>query len=166
MLEMSDEREVSVSLPLDGEGFLRRSCPTCEREFKWYPSEEAGVEAESAPEGGYYCPYCAIQASPDSWWTPAQLELVRGVVSKEIVEPELQKLERSFRDISRRSGGLISASMKSELPPEADQLGETDDMRRVYFECHPNEPVKVLDDWVREVHCLICGTPATGPPPG
>jgi hypothetical protein len=33
-------------------------------------------------------------------------------------------------------------------------------MRRVDFRCHPEEPVKVLDDWNRSVHCPICG--ATG----
>lgn len=147
-----------MSLPLDSDGFLRRECPTCEREFKWLSSE---AEAEPIPEGGYYCPYCAIQAPPDAWWTRAQLELVNSVVSKELVEPELKKLERSLRDISRRSGGFMSASMKTELPRDVDPLVETDDMRRVDFECHPSEPVKVLDDWTRDVHCLICGAPAS-----
>jgi hypothetical protein len=33
-------------------------------------------------------------------------------------------------------------------------------MRRVDFLCHPAEPVKVLDDWGRPVHCLICGESA------
>lgn len=163
---MSDERQLSVSLPLDSDGFLRRECPTCEREFKWLSSEEAEAGAEPVPEGGYYCPYCAIQAPPDAWWTSVQLELVHSVVSKEIVEPELKKFERSLRSISRRSGGFISASMKTELPPEADPLVETDDMRRVDFECHPSEPVKVLDDWARDVHCLICGMGATAAPAG
>lgn len=156
------ERELSVSLPLDSDGFLRRECPTCERKFKWLPSEETEGESEVAPvsAGGYYCPYCAIQAPPDEWWTQAQLELVNSLVSKEIVEPELQKLERSFRDISRRSGGFIGASVETDLPPETDPLVEVDDMRRVDFPCHPSEPLKVLEDWTREVHCLICGAPA------
>jgi hypothetical protein len=155
---VSAEQELSVSLPLDSDGFLRRECPTCEREFKWLSSEETEAEAEPIPEGGYYCPYCAIQAPPDAWWTQDQLELVNSVVSKELVEPELEKFERSLRDISRRSGGFISASMKTELSPDADPLVETDDMRRVEFECHPSEPAKVQDDWTRDVHCLICGT--------
>jgi hypothetical protein len=37
---MSDEVQLSMSLPLDGDGFLRRECPTCEREFKWLPSPD------------------------------------------------------------------------------------------------------------------------------
>ena len=30
----------------------------------------------------------------------------------------------------------------------------------VDFGCHPDEPVKVLDDWSGKVHCLICGEAA------
>jgi hypothetical protein len=61
-VQVSDDVEISVNVPLDSDGFLRRGCPTCEREFKWLPSEES----ESAARGGYYCPYCAVQAPEDS----------------------------------------------------------------------------------------------------
>ncbi len=30
-----DEVMLEISMPLDSDGFLRRECPTCEREFKW-----------------------------------------------------------------------------------------------------------------------------------
>ncbi len=62
---MSDEVTLSMSLPLDGDGFLRRECPTCEREFKWLPSPQHGegdaaaASDEPAPER-YFCPYCAV----------------------------------------------------------------------------------------------------------
>lgn len=157
---MSDIQEFSVSLSLDSGGFLRRECPTCEREFKWLHAEDSDEEA-AVHEGGYFCPYCAIQAPVDGWWTPAQLELVNGVITEEVVEPALKRLERSVGDVSRGSGGLITASMKIDLPPKADPLVESDDMRRIDYACHPTEPVKVLDDWVRTVHCLICGTPTS-----
>ncbi len=163
---MSDEVQLSVSLPLDGDGFLRRACPTCEREFKWVSSEAAEVESSPVSEGGYYCPYCAIQAPENAWWTVAQLEIVDSVATQDIVGPEFKKFERSLRDISRQSGGFVSASLKTDIPPEADPLVETDDMRRVDFECHPTKPVKVLDDWARAVHCLICGTAASATPAG
>ena len=164
---MSTDRELSMSFPLDSDRFLRRECPTCEREFKWFAAEEGADETEAspAPEAGYYCPYCTIQAPPDQWWTQAQAALIQSVLSKKIIEPELKKLERSMRDLSRQSGGLIDVSTTSDLPPEADPLVETDDMRRVDFACHPDEPLKVLEDWDRDVHCLLCGSPAE-PTPG
>jgi hypothetical protein len=46
------------------------------------------------------------------------------------------------------------------MPEPVPELDDTDDMRRIDFACHPAEPVKVLDDWDRWVHCLICGEPA------
>jgi hypothetical protein len=147
-----------MSLPLDSDNFLRRECPTCEREFKWLSSESEEEEAAPVPEGGYFCPYCAIQAPADAWWTPAQLELAKSVVTQQFVKPELEKFGRQMKDISRRSGGFIKADVQTSSAPEADPLVEVDDMRRVDFPCHPNEPVKVLEGWTGEVHCLICGT--------
>ena len=155
---MSDEVEFSMSLPLDSDGFLRRQCPTCEREFKWLHSEsgEDAVQIES----GYYCPYCVIQAPADAWWTPAQQELATSIVTQQFVKPELEKFARTVRDSSRRSGGFIKMDVKTDVPSEADPLVEVDDMRRVDFPCHPGEPIKVLDDWTGRVHCLVCGAPA------
>ena len=42
-----DEIEIPVTMPLDGDGFLRRECPTCEEEFKWYAHEEGDADAEA-----------------------------------------------------------------------------------------------------------------------
>jgi hypothetical protein len=134
-----------MTLPLDSDGFLRRECPTCEREFKWLPSEES----DPAEPGGYYCPYCAIQAPEDHWLTQAQVELAEQVVASEIVDPMM-------RDFAKRTG----ASYTSNVSGEPAELVEADDMRRVDFACHPREPLKALDDWTELVHCLICGTPA------
>ena len=158
---MNEEQELSISLPLDTEGFLRRECPTCEREFKWLPSREQEPASESVPESGYHCPYCAIQAPVGAWWTKPQLTFMNTTLSKEFIEPRLRDLERSLQDMARRSRGLVSVRVESDEPAEMSPLVEMDDMRRIDFECHPSEPVKVLDDWNRPVHCLICGGPAS-----
>lgn len=136
-----------MSVPLDSDGFLRRECPTCEREFKWLPSDES----DPAEPGGYYCPYCAVQAPVDHWLTKAQVELATHVAMRDIADPMMH-------DFARRIGG----SYKSNVSGEPPELVEEDDMRRVDFACHPGEPLKVLDDWAEQVHCLICGTPAVG----
>lgn len=146
-----------MSLPLDSDGFLRRECPTCKREFKWFASEAS--EAEPAPESGYYCPYCGVQGPPDAWHTSAQLKQAEAIITREVVSPELKKLERSLQEVGRASGGLIKTSTKVQVPEESDPLTETDDMVPVDFSCHPDEPVKILDSWDRRVHCLICGRP-------
>jgi hypothetical protein len=138
---MSDETvSFTMTIPLDSDGFLRRECPTCEREFKWRPSDaEAGDDVEPADDAGYFCPYCGVQAPVDAWLTPAQLALAQDIVVREFVEPMVSKL------------GANEASGKP------DPLTEVDDMTLAVFPCHPSEPLKVLDDWGKPVRCLICG---------
>jgi hypothetical protein len=94
--------------------------------------------------------------------TKAQIAVMEETARRELVDPELDKLERSIKRLNRSSGGLISieARLERDEPEPAPELDETNDMRRVDFTCHPAETVKVLDDWDRSVHCLICGEPA------
>lgn len=147
---MSEVR-VGMSLPLDSDGFLRRECPTCEREFKGLYT--ADTESATPPQdGGYFCPYCGIQAPPESWFTQAQIDLARNTVATEVVGPMLQDFAR---DLGRSSRGF-KVKAKFDPPEKMDPLTEVDDMRRVDFECHPSEPIKVLDDWDRPVYCVQC----------
>ncbi|MGO9584470.1 MAG: hypothetical protein ACLP36_16925 [Acidimicrobiales bacterium] len=157
---MSDnEVSLEMSVPLDSDGFLRRECPTCEREFKWFITPEGEGTAVPVADGGYFCPYCGVQAETSTWLTQAQAELARNMVTTQVVAPMLKKFGDSMKGIRRRSGGVISAEVKYDPPDELDPLTEADDMCRVDFECHPTEPVKVLDDWDKPVYCLICGQP-------
>jgi len=139
-----DEVSFGMAIPLDSDGFLRRECPTCEREFKWRPSEaEDEEDAEPADDVGYFCPYCGVQAPVDAWLTQAQLALAQNIVAREFIGPMVSKL------------GAY------EEPDKLDPLTEVDDMTLIVFPCHPSEPLKVLDDWRKPVHCLICGRPTT-----
>lgn len=108
----------------------------------------------------FFCPYCAVQAPSDSWFTKPQLALIESTVNQEVIGPALKEFGQRLRDIGRQSGGLLKVDLESDQPRPADPLTELDDMRRVDFACHPTEPVKVLDDWTRPAHCLICGTPS------
>jgi hypothetical protein len=144
---------IPISVPLDSDGCLRRECPTCEREFKWRPTPE-GEQGAPVPEGGFFCPYCAVQAPPGSWWTKPQLEAAASQAFDAVVNPQLGDLEESME---RASGDFIKVSISGTDPPKPPALTEIDDMRLVEFSCHPTEPVKILDDWDRHVHCLLCG---------
>jgi hypothetical protein len=135
-----DKVTLGMTIPLDSDGFLRRECPTCEREFKWRPSEGEAEEAvESADNVGYFCPYCGVQAPVDAWLTSAQVDLAQNIVAREVIGPMVSKIGHY------------------EAPDDLDPLTEADDMTLVAFSCHPSEPVKVLDNWHKPVCCLICG---------
>lgn len=140
---MSDDKlSFGMTIPLDSDGFLRRECPACERDFKWRPSETEAEEHVEPDDAGYFCPYCGVQAPTDAWLTQAQLALAQSIVAREVIGPMVSKL------------GAYQA------PGKLDALTEVDDMTLIVFQCHPPEPLKVLEDWRRAVRCLICGKPS------
>lgn len=154
------DTETSMSVPLDDDGFLRRECPTCEREFKWLPggdqsydAAESGVDVDPA---GYFCPYCGVQAPTSNWFTKSQIEAAKATLLGEIL-PEMRNWGRG---LERSSGGLLKIEVDVPDPPDVPALTEENDMRRVEFECHPSEPLKVLETWDQRVRCLVCGVDA------
>ena len=44
-----------MEIPLDSDGFLRRECPTCEREFKWLLHREPFQMVTAIQQPGH-CP--------------------------------------------------------------------------------------------------------------
>ena len=147
-----------MAIPVDSDGFLRRECPTCEREFKWVPGSPDDKDATAAPDGGYFCPYCGVQAPVGAWFTQAQIGLARHIAEVEVVEPMLRKFADDIAG-SFRSSGITARSTPAGPAEEPEPLTENDDMIRVDFECHPSEPLKVADDWHLPARCLICGEP-------
>lgn len=160
-----------IEFPLDN-GYFRRECPLCMREFKVLltddelgqdmakredptdvqDDQESSIGSESEMS---HCPYCGQTANSDSWWTQQQLEHLEAValsdansiLNKELIEP-----------MKRLSGGLIKVTA-SRLPTRQPvQLLETDDMRIVDLHCCGRK-LKVLDDHVGTVYCFFCGFP-------
>jgi hypothetical protein len=162
-----------MTLPLDSDGFLRRECSSCERQFKWHPSQSQTTAAQADDQLGedlvaaqdedsaveyYYCPYCGEPAAPTAWWTREQLEYGQALATAEIVAPQLRDLADSLKSLNTR-GGMISLKVAMDLPDfsRPEPLTEPDDMVRVDFPCHPEEPIKVEEAWEGEVACLVCG---------
>jgi hypothetical protein len=149
---MPDEiHRVAMQIPIDDDGFVRQKCPTCDREFKRLRHEES--EESGEPElYGFYCPYCAIQSS-GNWLTDAQTEQLRAIALRDVAQPTVEGLLR------KTFGSSVKFTPNQvEMPAP---LAEAADMQRVDFDCHPSEPVKVLDGWAGPVHCRICGTAAS-----
>jgi DNA-directed RNA polymerase subunit RPC12/RpoP len=139
-----------ISMPLDSDGFLRRECPHCKREFKWLHSESESTEMDA---DGYHCPYCDGR-STDGWWTVSQL----AAIEDETTYVAESKLHEMFKGMEQRSSEFVKIEAgpdptRTNRPP----LTEPDDMRRVDFTCHPTEPVKIREEWTDPVHCLVCG---------
>ena len=149
------EIPIPMSLPLDADGFLRRECPNCERQFKWWPtppSEDGYDEGTREAVEAYVCPYCYEPTDPNAWWTKEQLEYAQQLAAAEVLGPPLHRLKSR----NRQSRGIrFDVSLPSLSSPEP--LTEPDDMVRVDVPCHPEEPIKIDEDWEQEVACLVCG---------
>jgi hypothetical protein len=104
-----------MSIPLDSDGFLRRECPICEREFKWLHTSNEEVNPVPAADGGYFCPYCGVQAPADTWLTHAQVALAQNLIATEVVGPILTKFADDLKRTRRRSRDLISAHSPPSL---------------------------------------------------
>lgn len=152
---MSDV-SIEMSLPLDADGFLRRECPNCERQFKWRSTSLDEGLSEDAEVEGYYCPYCYQSALTDTWWTKEQVEHAKHIALKQVLEPGLRNLQGQINQ-TNRSGRLVEMEASTSEFPETGQLVEMEDMVQVDFPCHPEEPLKIDGTWEQEIACLICG---------
>ena len=147
--------EVSISIPIDDDGFLRRQCPRCGRVFKWHhgPTPERPDDFVDPPL--YYCPYCGSPAGHDEWFTEEQREYMLGRAAGPAMLEVTDALERIARSAS---GSFLKVSVRSSGEPEPPvPLVEPNDMTAVASPCHPWEPVKVADEWQQPLHCLVCG---------
>lgn len=146
--------ELSINLPLDSDGFLRRECPTCEREFKWFYHEVGDLAVEIVDQ--YFCPLCGVAADVDQWWTKAQLEYAKGQAGPAIdwlVQDELKASFKGNKNIKIETTRNLSFGF--DAPPSPS---EANDMVIIEPPCHPNEPFKVPETFTKIMHCLICGS--------
>jgi len=136
---------LEVSFPTDADGFLSQECPSCEQLFKV-------VFGEGSEQPISYCPYCGYNGQ-DCWHTQPQVDYIQAVAANIALGPELKKLERQMKGMSK---GFLKIDMKSNLPKPPPAPMETDDLLDILrFPCC-NETIKVT----RHDHhfCIICGT--------
>jgi hypothetical protein len=147
--------DVPVQLPLDN-GFLRRECPACEREFKWHHGPTLDRPKDAVDPDVYCCPYCGATAPPSSWWTKEQLEYAQRLAAGAVGRAMGDAVEDAFGHQPSDSFIRIDVT-SSDAPEPPPALLESHDMTIVESPCHPWEPVKVVETWVEPLYCLLCG---------
>jgi hypothetical protein len=149
---------MTMSLPTDEDGFLRCECPSCERQFKWWPNDTSWADAPDALTSteSYFCPYCYEVADSESWWTTEQLGYAQELLAAEFVSPSLQRLKRDIEAINS-SSSFVKMTVTSPKIAYPEPLIEPNDMVRLDFPCHPEKPIKVAEGWDQDVSCLVCG---------
>lgn len=149
---------VNIALPLDNDGFLRRECPSCEREFKRHDGP-ANAEAEEQPSPvTHYCPFCGSPAGPEKWFTQAQVTYIHEASAPEILQLAHGELTAALRKASSKHFRFKPGN-GPRIPEPPEPLMEPDDMTIVTSPCHGWEPVKVPDRAEVSYFCVICGEP-------
>jgi hypothetical protein len=148
--------EISVTMPLDQDGFLRRECPSCQQQFKWHDGP-ANEQAETEPSPpAYQCPLCGEPAAEDSWWTREQIAFAEGTAMPAMMREFEREMKDAIGPSSHRSA--IQFDFKGgDIPTVPASLTEPDDMQIIVSPCHSYEPVKVPDGATGPFHCLVCG---------
>jgi hypothetical protein len=151
---MSDEIRLELDLPTDSDGFLRRHCPSCGRQFKWFSGATAERPEDAVDPDEYSCPYCGTTG--DDWLTDEQLEYAQRSTSSmfsKVVEDEISSWPKIDTDLVK-----VSVEYSGDSTPPTS-LDEPNDMIIVASPCHPWEPIKVSEAWDGPVNCLVCGSP-------
>lgn len=120
-------RTFSISFATDDEDFISRACPGCGERFK--------IKVDNGETTVSFCPFCGRSGS--RWETQRQLEYAKAFAAKKVLQPELAKLDRAFRNLGSDSGGLVKVTGKmSELRVPPKPVEQTEDLPlRALFKC-------------------------------
>ena len=176
------DTSLALSVSTDADGFLRRACPSCGREFKTDVDEAdlAGVLAPTVakvggqigsipfeankeqPEEKIRCPFCRHRSNASDFLTDDLVAYVRSIVLREIVIPAVNK---AFGGLADRFSGSRSESClsirfehDSEVrPPRPVHGPEPRDMKIVRLLCCDRR-FKVPERWYAVTICPYCET--------
>ena len=176
--------EIRMNLPfhLDDDGFFRRECPFCRKEFKVLLEKEEltdlaqeGIDSfmieakgettdlneSERSETEFICPYCGQQAPSDSWWTKEQLAymriVVKNIMAKIVNENFIRPLKRNFQ---KPSSSMVSIRFEGkEMEQQEPWIShEVDDMEIFDLPCCKRK-IKIEDNWIGVVYCFFCVFP-------
>lgn len=168
--------EIKVAFPRDEEGYFRRECPYCIKQFKVLVDEheiqeieqmglssfllnkqEAEKEDDESTVPEYHCPYCGQVAPEGSWWTQEQLAYLRIFAENMVARIMNESLVRPLQRSSSKSG-CASVEIKVHQLEETEPWisPEDNDMDGFDLPCC-GKKVKIDSAEITKVTCVYCG---------
>lgn len=114
MEDPNNQQQFAVSLKTDRDGFLRRRCPQCGRDFKteinpadlqWELATQCrrmgvavGDDSGDSEPAQLRCPYCAHVAPPSDMHTEETVDYLKRLINREIVIPQLNRFTSDLED--------------------------------------------------------------------
>lgn len=180
-----DSARFSITFALDKDEFLRRTCPSCGRDFKTQadPADLSSIlqpafrrieteigeislataEGESNP---LYlsCPYCNHRAESGDMLTERFQIYLKRFIIREYVLPKVNSMFSDFAEglkSTSKSNSFIKIELKADfdktLPPRPISGPESPDMTKVEMLCC-GRMIKVYDGWFGLEKCPFCET--------
>lgn len=184
---MSDEDSVrfSITFALDKDEFLRRTCPSCGRDFKTQvdPSDLSSIlqpafrrieaeigevtistaNGESSPQY-LSCPYCNHRVESGDMLTKEFQVYLKRFAIREYVLPKINNMFSNFAEglsSSSKANSLfsieINVDFENTLPPRPISGPEPPDMTKVEMLCC-GRMIKIYDGWFGLEKCPFCET--------
>jgi len=171
-----------IPLPLDEEGFLRRECPFCHKEFKILfekqglanllqksvdsfiaelKGKKANLSENSKSENEFICPYCGQRAPSNDWWTREQASYIHNIFKNIIAKAVNENLINSFKESfqSFRSDAVSIKFEGKEMEQHEPRISpEINDMKIFDLPCCQRK-IKIEENWHNKVYCFFCGFP-------
>lgn len=183
-IDQEESIKFSITFAVDKDGFFRRSCPNCGRDFKTMVDEadlvaslqpafrKMGLEIGDIPESGedipkeyLLCPYCEYQAESSEMMTSTFSSYLERFIMRECILPKLYGvLSDTAQSLStgrtHKPRGLLSINIMFDfneplLPPRPISGPEPPDMTIVDLLCC-NRRIKILDGWYALHLCSYC----------
>jgi len=172
----------NVKFPLDDDGFFRRECPLCGKEFKvlfkkeeladltYIDSDSYMLDTQETSEladlneylkAEYFCPYCSQKSAVDKYWTQEQVayinvfleNIMAQIINKNLINP----MKKSFG--KAKSEPISIQFTGNELNQKEPWISpEVNDMDIFELPCCDRK-IKVKDDWLDTIYCFFCGFP-------
>jgi hypothetical protein len=180
--EVNENLKFSLSVSTDREKFLRRTCPSCGRDYKteisdgnlaWILApqfkqlgfEIGGTDEENVKSSDesieLCCPYCEEISDASDTLTDETLEYLKRYVTREYVLPQLRQAMSGLSTGRKKSAGLFSIEVsysQSMLPPRPIHGPEPPDMKIIHMLCC-NKRIKVSEGWNDVNVCTYCCQP-------
>ena len=173
---------LSVSLRTDRDQFLRRTCPSCGRDFKteadaadlqWALEaycRRAGVEigetgeAENSAPPHIRCPYCGHDGEINESLTEETAQYLKRILYREVVLPKMNNFFSGLEDsigTGPHAGGMFSISVEFKHSPLTRPVRpihgpDAPNFKIVTFMCC-GKKIKISEQWRSLDICSFCG---------
>jgi hypothetical protein len=109
--------KLSVSIPLDAEGYFDRECPSADCLFQFKVHEDDW--RDKVRDAEVFCPFCGHTADAQKWWTKQQIKYAEKAAAAQINRRLNQAMKRDADRWNRRQprNSFISMTMKAESRP-------------------------------------------------